>query len=290
MPRLVTALLLAVALTACGSNGDGGATAATPPAVTTQPPHIHGLGVNPADGALFVATHAGLFRAPEGSEELSRVGESRRDTMGFAVTGPDTFLASGHPDPQTPGPVLLGLIASQDSGLTWEHRALEGTGDLHVIRPGQTRFYAYDAAENRLFEGTPEGSGVLERQMPPGTTIDLAVDAVSEDTVYATTDRGFFVSHDRAARWRSIDSRRYGLMTTLGDTLIMVDGRGQVSSLAGLGRRWKPAGTLPGLPLALTTHEDELLAAVEDGTIYRSTDGGQSWSPRIPADALSDAV
>jgi hypothetical protein len=62
------------------------------------PIHVHGLGINPKDGALFVATHTGLFRAPEGQDKPERVGDRFQDTMGFTVVGPDTFLGSGHPD------------------------------------------------------------------------------------------------------------------------------------------------------------------------------------------------
>ncbi len=58
--------------------------------------HVHGLGVNPADESLFVATHTGLFRAANDDTRLERVGRSRQDTMGFTVTAPDTFLGSGH--------------------------------------------------------------------------------------------------------------------------------------------------------------------------------------------------
>ena len=60
-------------------------------------PVVHGLGLNPADGDLYTATHFGLFRvAADGVAE--RVGESLQDTMGFTVVGPDRFVASGHPD------------------------------------------------------------------------------------------------------------------------------------------------------------------------------------------------
>ena len=53
------------------------------------PEHVHGLGVNPADGALYIATHTGLFRMPRGSDDSERVGDRLQDTMGFAVAGPD---------------------------------------------------------------------------------------------------------------------------------------------------------------------------------------------------------
>lgn len=72
---------------AAGGDGGGG------PPIT----HVHGLGVDPGDGALIVATHYGTFRmrAGGGSE---RIGDSLQDTMGFTVVGWGRFLGSGHPE------------------------------------------------------------------------------------------------------------------------------------------------------------------------------------------------
>jgi hypothetical protein len=61
------------------------------------PVHVHGLGVNPSDRALLVATHSGLWRSPPGESRSERVGESRQDTMGFTVAGPDYSSAPGIP-------------------------------------------------------------------------------------------------------------------------------------------------------------------------------------------------
>lgn len=39
----------------------------SPRALVDEPgvEHVHGLGINPADGSLYVATHTGTFRIPE---------------------------------------------------------------------------------------------------------------------------------------------------------------------------------------------------------------------------------
>ena len=44
--------------------------------------HVHGLGVDPADGVLYAATHYGLFRLPEGGEA---------DARGRSLPGHDWF-------------------------------------------------------------------------------------------------------------------------------------------------------------------------------------------------------
>jgi hypothetical protein len=99
------------------------------------PAHVHGLGINPRDGALLIATHGGLYRVAAGEQEAERVGESRQDTMGFTIVGPDHFLGSGHPDAkgfQAGDPPLLGLIESRDGGQTWRPISLRGEADFHV--------------------------------------------------------------------------------------------------------------------------------------------------------------
>ncbi len=91
--------------------------------------HVHGLGLNPADGALIVATHHGAFRIPPGGDEADRIGDSFQDTMGFTVAGRNRFLGSGHPDVkgmQAGQPARLGLIESADGGATWSALSLSG--------------------------------------------------------------------------------------------------------------------------------------------------------------------
>lgn len=89
---LVALALGGAAVVACGSNkGEGSTTAAT-----TAIDHVHGLGVDSADGSLRIATHAGLF-APAADGGYVRVGESEDDFMGFSVNGAGDYLGSGHP-------------------------------------------------------------------------------------------------------------------------------------------------------------------------------------------------
>ena len=91
------------------------------------PVHVHGLGVNPADGALFIATHTGLWRVDPGDTTAERVSDRRQDTMGFSVVGPRRYLGSGHPDVRdlrNDVPPLLGLIVSNDGGRKWRSVSL----------------------------------------------------------------------------------------------------------------------------------------------------------------------
>src|ERR671914_339504 len=115
------------------------------PAPDPGPVHVHGLGVNPADDALFIATHTGLYRVDDGRRKAARVGDRLQDTMGFTIVGPDRFLGSGHPDLEEAReknlPPHLGLIESTDEGESWRSISLSGEADFHVLRFTGGRVY-----------------------------------------------------------------------------------------------------------------------------------------------------
>ncbi len=119
-----------------GTNGVGAFTGV--PFADPGPIHVHGLGINPADGSLFIATHTGLFRVGPTSRKAVRVADRNQDTMGFSVVGPNRFLGSGHPDVDEAReqnlPSRLGLIESTDSGESWQPISLLGEADFHVLR------------------------------------------------------------------------------------------------------------------------------------------------------------
>jgi hypothetical protein len=65
----VLAFLLDAAVAACGGDDSPGQSAEQQPSEqqpageTESVHHIHGLGVDPSNGTLYVATHTGLFKA-----------------------------------------------------------------------------------------------------------------------------------------------------------------------------------------------------------------------------------
>jgi hypothetical protein len=145
-------------------SSDGGETFSGVPAADPGPVHVHGLGVNPADGALFIATHTGLYRVDEADQRAKRVGERFQDTMGFTIVGPNRFLGSGHPDINEAReknlPSLLGLIESINSGDTWQPISLLSEADFHVLRFAGERVYGDDSSNDRLLSAaTTAGVG-----------------------------------------------------------------------------------------------------------------------------------
>jgi hypothetical protein len=256
------------------------------PAADPGPVHVHGLGVNPADGALFIATHTGLYRVDEGERQAERVGERYQDTMGFTVVGPNRFLGSGHPDINEAReknlPSLLGLIESTDEGESWQPISLSGEADFHVVRFAGERVYGYDASNDRLLVSADRGRTWNELEKP-GPLVDLAVDPESERRIVVASagglEEGLFESRDGGESWERVGDA-VGLLAWPGQ-LYLIAGGGQVFASRDGGRRLEHQGEIGGQPAALVAEGPrELYVALHDGTIKRSTDGGATWAVR----------
>jgi hypothetical protein len=276
--RLALALALAalLALASCGGDDQGTGSGS----VSELPNHIHGLGINPRDGALFIATHSGLFRAPRGASEPSRVEDQFQDTMGFSVVGPDRFLGSGHPAPGEGGSPNLGLIESGNAGRSWRAVSLAGEADFHVLRYAHGRIYGYNGLSGKLMMSDDGGESWTERR-PPAGIIDLAVDPDDPRRILASTEMGLAVSEDDGESWRPVEGE-IGLLAWPDDgALYLIDASGRVAVSADPGEEWKRAGRIGGQPVALTaTGKDELYVALPDGAVKQSSDGGASWQVR----------
>lgn len=282
--RLAAALLAALSAlvpSACGGNPEP---ASVPAEVSDPGPiHVHGLGVNPADGALFVATHTGLFRAAPGERRARRVAGRYQDTMGFTVTGPDRFLGSGHPDGREGLPPFLGLIRSADAGRNWKPVSLLGERDFHVLEAAGPRIYGFgsdfESREAGLLVSDDGGRSWHERT-PPEPLISLAIDPRDPDQVVASGENGTYSSTDAGRGWRPLSDDAGLLAWTKSGALFLVRLDGTVLRSGDGGRSWEPTADADGPPAAFDNAGDELYLALHDGAIKQSRDGGRSWRLR----------
>ena len=274
---VATAALLGLA--GCGDDEPAPSGSSESLVVDAGVAHIHGVGINPADDAVIIATHTGLFRAAVAQERPERIGDRRQDTMGFTVVGPDRFLGSGHPDARDNLPPLLGLIASGDAGRTWQPISLQGRADFHVLRAADDRVYGVNAADGALL-ASADGGRTWKRRTPPGPVLDLAIDPRDAERIVVSGERGLALSRDGGQGWRPLDAQRVGLLTW-SDALVLVDAAGDVHSSADAGRTFEKVGSVGGRPAALATHEGQLIAALHDNSVHISEDGGRSWRLRL---------
>lgn len=274
-------LLVALALTGCGTDAENPSRSR---AEDPGPIHVHGLGVNPADGALFVATHTGLFRAPEGVQRARRVAGRYQDTMGFTVVGPNRFLGSGHPDLREKLPPFLGLIESRDGGRSWRALSLQGTVDFHVLEASGRRIYGYGsefASRTPRFLTSDDGGRSWARLKAPEPLIALAIAPADPRRLIASGERRVFSSRDGGRSWSPVEAPSPGLLTWTTAGVYVVSADGRVWRNSDGAAAWREATGVGGPPAAFdAAPSGELLVALHDGIVKRSSDQGRSWSLR----------
>ncbi len=237
--------------------------------------HIHGLGVNPRDGALFVATHTGLFRVDRATKQATRTSDSHQDTMGFAVVGADHMIGSGHPDVRTGLPPLLGLIESRDAGETWTPISLLGNADFHALRAVGDAIVGYDATNQRIMASRDGGRSWQERRVSE-PLIDL-VAARSGRVLIAATATQLRRSGDGGRTWSGISEAPGLLAWPRPNRLFLLTGDGRLWRSPDQGRRWEHLSEIGGRPTAFAVTGEAMYVALLDGSIQHSVDGGRSW-------------
>lgn len=278
---LASGLVLAAVLAGCG----GQTTEPERSGVDDDGPvHVHGLGVNPADGALFVATHTGLFRAADGESTARRVADRFQDTMGFAVVGPNRFLGSGHPDLREKLPPYLGLIESRDSGRSWDAVSLQGKVDFHVLEARGRRIYGYGSdfkTRRARFLTSTDGGRRWSRLRAPEALVSLVISPDDPRKLIAAGERNVYFSGDSGRSWSKLETPAVGLLAWSTEGVFLVGANGRVWRSARDAPPWKGVGSIGGQPAAFEVGQTRsLLVALHDGTVKQSRDGGMNWTIR----------
>lgn len=289
-PRMwLVAVGSCVALSACTASGS----ASAPQSATASAPgsasaasgaswsHIHGLGVDRADGALYIAAHDGIYRSTSTGVH-GPVGERRQDTMGFTITGPGTFLGSGHPDPATDPslPSPLGLVVSTDSGNSWQPVSLGGQVDFHVLRASGDTIYGVDSVSGQLLASTDAGQSWQARGQVPAR--DLAIDPADPSVVVATSAEGLQRSTDGGRSWAVVAPSPLPVVVDWSEQggLYGIEGDGSVLHSVDAGSTWTRLGEVGGTPEAMTSVTSVASAASVPAT--SPADATPSGTPGTP--------
>lgn len=243
--------------------GSSSAAAALPRA------HVHGVGRDPRDGALLVATHEGLYRS--GGQGLTLTGPTI-DLMGFAVAGPGHYYASGHPNTHPGLPQPMGLIESTDAGRTWSVLSRGGQSDFHALTPAGDAVVGFDGAIR----------STTDRRSWTTSDAQVQARALTSDpqgrTVLATTPRGLMASSDRGVSWAPVEGAPLLLHVAWAGaaSVVGVAPDGSVAMSADAGRTWRMTGASVPEPQAVGASETasglEVLVVTER-EVLRSTDG-----------------
>ena len=301
---------LATALTGCAPTSDAPASGTTTAATTAAFEHIHGLGADPATGATYAGTHAGVWQiptdvlpdsylagAPEaGITEPTRTDGPAFDAMGFTVAAPGLLLASGHPgaDESSLSAPNVGLISSTDGAATWADVSLAGETDFHdldavTLPSGALRVYGYDAAVGTVSISDDDGA-----TWSAGAAValrDLAADPANPDQVFATTEKGLVVSDDAGRTFGPVPGAPTMFLIDVQDAaagggVIGIDPEGVVWRQEA-GGSWTRHGQTDGSPEAFVFVGGSApwLLATDQRGVVASDDFGDTWTVLVPTGA-----
>jgi hypothetical protein len=305
-PLLLVPLVVAVVVSGCsGSAGDAATGEQSAPLQRSQPPtqnqpgtpptaaalpssHVHGVGIDPGDGLLYLATHDGLFRyEPTGPVRVGQV----NDLMGFTIAGPDHYYASGHPGAGSDLPDPVGLIESRDAGRTWTQLSRQGLSDFHALAASSGAVVGYDGTLRTSSDGATWAT--LNAPVQPFALTSSPDGAV----LLVTSQDGPIRSSDAGQTWSPIpDAPLLLLVAWAGgteDTAVGITPEGQVLISTDAGLTWSERGRIEGTAQALSASSDDTggvhVQVVNDTTVVTSTDGGHTFAP-LPAASTTGAT
>jgi photosystem II stability/assembly factor-like uncharacterized protein len=263
-------------------------------------PGDYRLAISPnfgADQTLYIATGRSLHRSTDGGqswEQLTLTDDSSSSQAGLGFPAQRVTLSPTYANE----PVLLAgtataIYRSVDGGDVWRQVLLPETGasnlDILTFAPDGMTAYARFGFSHNLFKSTdggqmwqaePSNMGELFSLIDSATSpADVLTSAVEFDTRLLQTD-----AHGQP--WRdfgeSLPTALTGVQAIVygpGDTFV-VGGQGGAFRAAEDGRGWHSVSA--GLPEeANVTHlyatDTQLFAALADGSLFTSADGGNSW-------------
>lgn len=261
-----------------GSSPGSGPTAAPAAEAGVLPSaHVHGLAIDPGDGALLLATHEGLVEV--GADGALAPTGPAIDLMGFTVVGADHYLASGHPGPDVDLPDPVGLIESTDGGRSWAPRSRQGESDFHALTAlGPEGALGWDGALRRSADGRTWE--LLEIPAEPHTLAAAPQGAV----VLATTAQGLLRSTDAGDTWAPVDGApllQVVSWTPDGSVAVGVEPGGTSWVSADGGGSWQRGAQLGAAPhaVAAAVEDGQLrILVVTDEALLESADGGQTFT------------
>lgn len=282
---LAGTLVVAVAVAGCGG-GDSGDSSGVFTGVPLElqdpgPVHVHGLGYDEGSGTLYIATHTGMFELSAAASTAVRIGDRHQDTMGFTLVEPGRFLGSGHPDARDDLPSRLGLIESTDRGRSWRTLSLSGEADFHVLSARGRSVYGFDVAAERLLASSDGGRTWAERAAPEHL-VDLAIDPDDAEHLLASGGAVLYRSVDGGRSWSPAASGVAGYLAwPVPRRLFVATLDGALLTATSAEGPWRARGSLAGDVAALhASGGTTLYAALHDGTIKQSDDGGTTWQVR----------
>ena len=238
--------------------------------------HVHGVGRDTGTGQVSLATHEGLF-VLQSDKNWTQVGPVV-DLMGFAISGPGTFYASGHPADGVDLPTPVGLMKSTDAGRTWTVLSRGGQSDFHALTASSKGVMGFDGSLGVTSDGKTWTQG--------GLTLEPRSLASAPDgsRVLATTAQGVFSTTDGGGTWTPLASAPPLMLVAWADpeTIVGITPEGGLAVSTDAGVSWKsnPGRVSSGQAISASRDKTGVLEilVVTDTRVVQSRDSGATFA------------
>jgi photosystem II stability/assembly factor-like uncharacterized protein len=258
---------------------------------------------------VFAGTDRGLFRSDDAGAQWQRVESALNDSCVWKVTVHPTdrrvmYAGTGTPDPAR-------VFRSADAGATWRELPMTAVKECPAVGVPRVTGIAVDPVDTDNvwvglevdgFRRSRDGGDsweVLSEAIPNRDVHAVAVTSGPPKTVLVVVNNDVFTSHDDGASWSPVGAKQVfpwtytrniavhptdprTMFVSIGDA---TPGRtGAVMRTNDAGTTWRQLGlpVSPNSAMWVVDVQPEqpnlVLAASRYGYLYRSDDGGDSWT------------
>jgi photosystem II stability/assembly factor-like uncharacterized protein len=259
------------------------------------------LALDPAHPASVYAGTMGdaVYKSPDGGQRWIAHNAGLKEHVSVV----NRFVFDPRDTETVYAATTVGVFRSTDGGRLWDER-MAGMKEVHIVftlamdpaRPNI--FYAgTSGGAYRSLDSTASWQKVNNGLIPPEIldaalslgVSTIAIDPKTPDTVYAGTNKGLFMSTDRADAWTRIGQSLTDqyisslVIDPVNPSVLYAGGRSGIYKSLDKGRTWQAMNegleTLNIRTVAMSPQDPQTLYLGTNGSgLYRSRDGARSWT------------
>lgn len=243
--------------------------------------------VNRRDDIVSVLTHERVFVSTDGGNSWRRTARHGLPENPFGLSG----LGVAFRDADHGVVVGIGgsIATTTDGGATWTRRFSNTVATLLKVEflDAQTLIAAEVPSQGETAVVRSTDGGVTWQRLTLGTSAFARALDITDGIIRLLLSSGILViSNDGGDTWSTVDTRinHYDIDFLDAVNGVAVGGNGQVQLTTNGGQQWTNAGALPDAPLlqaVCMVSETEIYVGAVKGKIYRTTDGGSTWTPLL---------